>query len=243
MDAFWPGPLSLVLPKRKEVPDIVTAGHETVAVRMPAHPIARDLIRRTSTPVVAPSANRFTCTSPTTARHVREQLGDRCGVIIDGGACRVGVESTVISFSGSTPVVLRPGGIPIEELERLIGKVETRSTALRKSCATESPGMMPNHYAPATDLLVFEEIPACFETQSDIGVLLFLPSVKPFEGAVEILSQSGDTKEAAANLFAALRRLDSLNLRLIVAEYTPARNLGNAINNRLLKAAGGRIRP
>lgn len=236
-EAFWPGPLTLVLPKRNEVPDVVTGGHGSVALRMPAHPIARELIRLCGTPVAAPSANRFTCTSPTTARHVKEQLGDRCDVVVDGGACRVGVESTVVSFTGPVPVILRPGGVPVEEIEQLIGKVETPAGQASRA---ESPGMMPNHYAPATRMSVFAEIPSGYETRADIGVLLFQPSARTFAGVVEILSGSGDSREAAPHFFAALRRLDALGLREIVAEYAPPRGLGNAINNRLSKAAMGR---
>lgn len=240
IEAFWPGPLTLVLPRRQEVPDIVTGGHNTVAVRMPAHPIAHELIRQCGTPVAAPSANRFTCTSPTTAHHVKEQLGEQCDVIIDGGACRVGVESTVISFTGPVPLVLRPGGVPVEAIEKQIGHVNRFSFACEKTRAAESPGLMPNHYAPATRLRAFEEIPAGYENRSDIGVLLFQPSGRSFSGVVEILSNSGDTREAAANFFAALRRLDSLNLSEVVAEYAPDQGLGSAINNRLSKAAKGR---
>lgn len=241
IEAFWPGPLTIVLPKREEVPGIVTGGHETVAVRMPAHPIAHELIRRCGTPVAAPSANRFTCTSPTTAAHVRQQLGEQCDVVIDGGACRVGVESTVISFAGPVPIVLRPGGVPIEDIEQVIGAVETLSTAKNRCEKLESPGMMPNHYAPATPLMVFDEIPLDYTNRSDIGVLLFQPSDRSYAGAVEVLSNSGSSREAAANFFAALCRLDSLGLREIVAQYAPAGGLGDAMNNRLKKAEKGRI--
>jgi L-threonylcarbamoyladenylate synthase len=240
-EAFWPGPLSIVLPKRKEVPDIVTGGHNTVAVRMPAHPIAHSLIRLSGTPLAAPSANKFTCTSPTTADHVREQLGNKCDVVIDGGACRVGVESTVISFTGTVPVILRPGGITVEQIEELIGSVEKLADKSPQVSDLESPGMMPNHYAPATTLSTFTEIPASFERRNDVGVLLFKPSTRNFAGVTEVLSKSGDTQEAATNFFAALCRLDSLNLQEIVVEYVPDQGLGSAINNRLAKAAKGRI--
>jgi len=241
MEAFWPGALTLVLPKCSAVPDLVTGGHNTVAVRMPAHPIAHELIRLCGTPVAAPSANRFTCTSPTAAHHVKEQLGDQCTVIIDGGACRVGVESTVITFAGSTPVVLRPGGVTVEEIEQLIGNVQTGALSSEAISQPQSPGMLSNHYAPVTPLAAFAEIPALYERQRDIGLLLFHPSARTFAGAVEILSRSGDAREAAANFFAALRRLDALGLREIVAEYAPAQGLGTAINDRLSKAAMGRI--
>ncbi len=240
IQAFWPGPLTLVLPKRRNVPDVVTAGHPTVAVRMPAHPIAQELIRRSGTAVVAPSANQFTFTSPTTAQHVADQLGSRCERIIDGGACRVGLESTVVSLTGPAPMLLRPGGISKEELETLIGPVvdATQSTA----AATESPGMMRNHYAPSTPLSVFSDIPPDVEKAADIGVLLFQSSTRSFAGPTEVLSAAGDPNEAAAHLFTALRRLDAKGLRQIVAEYAPETGVGTAINNRLSKAACGRSR-
>ncbi len=240
-EAFWPGPLTLVLPKRQEVPDIVTGGHNTVAVRMPAHPIALEIIRRCGTPLAAPSANRFTCISPTTAQHVKEQLGEQCQVIIDGGSCRVGVESTVISFTGPVPTILRPGGVAIEEIEKIIGKVDLISTSSENDSGVESPGMMLNHYAPATKLRAFTEIPVEYASQGDIGLLLFKPPEITFQGTVEVLSNSADSKEAAANFFAALVRLDALGLREIVAEYAPDEGLGRAINNRLSKASMGRI--
>lgn len=241
MEAFWPGPLTVVLPKRAEVPDIVTGGHSTVAVRMPAHPIALEIIRQCGSPLAAPSANRFTCTSPTTARHVRDQLGVQCPVIIDGGACRVGVESTVISFTGSVPVILRPGGLPAEEIERLIGPVVIRAASSESASDLESPGMMPNHYAPATKLTAYVRIPDSYANQPDIGLLLFKTPETTCAGVVEVLSKTGDTREAAVNFFAALRRLDALGLREIIAEYAPDDGLGHAINNRLSKAAMGRV--
>ncbi len=238
---FWPGPLTLVLPKLDKVPDIVTGGHNTVAVRMPAHTIALEVIRQCRTPLAAPSANRFTCTSPTTARHVKEQLGDQCKFMIDGGACRVGLESTVISFTGPVPVVLRPGGLPVDEIESLIGKVQVPPSSPANDCELKSPGMMLHHYAPATRLRACSKIPSACEQQHDIGLLLFKPSERNFSGTVEVLSRSGDAREAAANFFAALRRLDALGLREIIAEFAPDEGLGYSINNRLAKAAMGRV--
>lgn len=240
MNAFWPGPLTIVLPKCNTVPDIVTGGLPTVAIRMPAQPIALELIKQCKTAIAAPSANKFTCTSPTTAQHVYDQLGDNCPVIIDGGACRVGVESTVISFAGETPIILRPGGVPVEDIKALIGSVTTLMPASEKTSLKESPGMMPNHYAPATKLSTFKEIPEEYVKRSDVGVILFRPSEKKYLGPIETLSKFGDTNEAAANLFAALQRLDLLNLSEIVAEYAPDYGLGRAINNRLSKASNGR---
>lgn len=241
MDAFWPGPLTLVLPKQETVPDVVTGGLPTVGIRMPAQPIALDLIRRCGTPLAAPSANRFTCTSPTTATHVNDQLGDRCPVVIDGGACRVGVESTVVSFADAVPVILRPGGIPNEAIAERLGCVNGFARSVAPAAPAESPGMMPNHYAPATKLSAYHEIPEAYRSRSDVGIILFRPSTLPYSGVVEILSGCGDAQEAAANFFAAVQRLDCLDLREIVVEYAPDHGLGRALNNRLSKAANGRI--
>ena len=238
MKAFWPGPLTIVLPKKMNVPDILTAGNPTVAIRMPANPIALELIQRSGTPIAAPSANAFSRTSPTTARHVVEQLGDQCDVVIDGGACRVGVESTVISFTGVSPIILRPGGISAEEIAAEIGSV--RTACIDADGGGGSPGLLPNHYAPETPLSVYSEIPCHFEKSTDLGILLFEASERTFSGVVEVLSVQGDVKEASANLYAAIRRLDALRLREIVVQRAPESGIGAAINNRLVKASRGR---
>ncbi len=183
MKAFWPGPLTIVLPKKTEVPDIVTAGNPTVAIRMPSNPIALKLIQHSGTPIAAPSANAFSCTSPTTARHVKDQLGGQCDVLIDGGACRIGVESTVISFTGGSPVILRPGGVTMEEIEAEIGDI--RTSGIHSNRKGESPGLLPNHYAPETPLSVFSEIPYHLENRTDLGILLFKTSERRFSGVVE----------------------------------------------------------
>lgn len=238
-ERFWPGPLTLVLPKRQEIPSVVTAGKDTVAVRMPSSPVALELIRRAGTPVAAPSANAFSCTSPTTARHVVDQLGDRCDLVIDGGACRVGVESTVVAFDDGRPVVLRPGGIPFEEILH-----SDRQAECLESSAThgaESPGQYPNHYAPRTPLSVYRSIPEHVEASADVGVLLFQPEGRRYRGPVEVLSLQGDEREATVNFYAALQRLDALGLREIAAQAAPDRGMGRAINNRLSKAANGRV--
>lgn len=237
MERFWPGPLTVVLPKKPAVPDVVTGGNPTVAIRMPKHPIALELIRRAGTPLAAPSANTFSCVSPTTAQHVVEQLGDACDVVIDGGACRVGVESTVVSFTGPHPVILRPGGLCAERIEAEIGAVHP--VRIQAGGGAESPGLLPNHYAPETKLSVFSRIPARCEGDADTGILLFQPSETAYAGKVEVLSASGSVDEAAVNLYAALRRLDAMGLREIAAERAPEQGLGAAVNNRLLKASRG----
>lgn len=232
---FWPGPLTIVLPKSSLVPAIVTAGTPSVAVRMPSNPLALELIRLSGKPIAAPSANRFGCTSPTTARHVQEQLGGTYEVMIDGGACIVGIESTVISFLGETPRILRPGGIDQKTIESCIGKVLSEKQDSPEESAT-SPGMLPSHYATATPLRIVEDL-RDFTSRRDVGVLLFGNSEHVFCGPVEYLSPSSDPAEAAKRLYQAMRKLDSLSLSLLVVKLLPETGIGIAINNRLRKAA------
>ncbi len=232
---FWPGPLTLVLPKHELVPDIVTAGLDTVAIRMPDHLIARDLIMGSGTPIAAPSANRFGYISPTKATHVLDQLGDRVDMIIDGGGCAVGVESTIIKLDGDRSVILRPGGVPIEEIEAVIGPVERGSLAAK---GPEAPGQLPSHYSPSIPVYLVESVREIDFSRSDAGYLLYTkPECDVPEGRTEILSAGGDLKEAAANLFSALHRLDRMNVRVIMAEAVPEHGLGLAIMDRLRRAA------
>jgi len=238
-ERFWPGPLTIVLKKSEEVPDIVTAGLDTVAVRMPSHPVARKLIEYSKTPIAAPSANLFGKLSPTTAEHVKEQLGDRIDIIIDAGRCPVGVESTVIDLT-KEPTILRLGGTPVEEIEKVIGKVRI----LTHSDKPRSPGQLSKHYSPKTPLRIIRgEIDV--EHGKKAGLLAFRQPddeiAKRFE-KIEVLSNSDDLNEAlrqaAQNLFSALHRLDKANLDVIYAERVPEIGLGKAIMDRLRKAEG-----
>jgi len=233
---FWPGPLTIVLLKKDEVPDIVTAGLPTVAVRMPKHLIALDLIKEAGRPISAPSANPFGYVSPTTAEHVRDQLGDQVDLILDGGPCEVGLESTIVSFIEEKPRLLRPGGLPLEEIESIIKKVETNPIEEKRPSA---PGLLPKHYAPRTPIVV-EGWERNFDRYQNrrVGLLVFRDTniPLPFQH-VEVLSPQGDLREAAANLFAAIRRLDALNLDLILAEPVPEAGLGRAIMDRLRRAS------
>ncbi len=252
-ERFWPGPLTLVLPKTGLVPDLVTAGCPTVALRIPDHPVALELLRAVDRPIAAPSANPFGRVSPTTAEHVREQLGDRIDMILDGGPCRVGVESTVVQLTGGEAVLLRPGGTTLEEIEAVIGKVQLSRPEPGDADQTGmlSPGTLPQHYAPATPLILWmraDVTPAAGVTAmarrvdrnqpGRWGLLAFRPvdDVQVFE-RVEVLSPGGDLREAAAGFFAALRRLDAAGLDLIVAETFPESGLGRALNDRLRRAA------
>lgn len=231
----WPGPLAIVLYKSAIVPDIVTSGLPTVAIRMPAHPMALELIRQADTPIAAPSANLFGSISPTCAEHVREQLGESVEVILDGGPCSVGVESTIISFTTVPPVVLRPGGITVEQIESVIGHIDIADLTDSRPL---SPGRLPQHYAPRTPLMLYSKVRVVPENKR-VGLLsLQSPGERDGFAAIETLSETGDPVEAATNLFAAMRRLDALGLDMIFAVTVPNMGLGKAINDRLYRASG-----
>ncbi len=237
IDAFWPGPLTLVLPKTDRVPDLATAGLPTVGVRMPSHPSAVELLRQANVPIAAPSANRFGHVSPTRAEHVAEQLGDRIDYILDGGPCTVGVESTILDVTGAQPVLLRPGGLPLEAIEAQIGPVRLIEAMSAANEPQPSPGRLLRHYATRTALVIAdaEESPPSI---ARVGLLtLAAKSDDEHYAAIETLSPAGDLAEAAANLFAAMRRLDARGLDLIVARLVPEVGLGRAINDRLRRAA------
>jgi L-threonylcarbamoyladenylate synthase len=232
--AFWPGPLTLVLPKTAAVPDIVTSGLATVAIRVPAHPVARALLEAVGRPLAAPSANLFGCLSPTTAEHVEEQLGDLIPLILDGGPCEVGVESSIVDLSGEEPRLLRAGGISKEDLEAVLGRsLELGPPVLERPLA---PGQLASHYAPITPLKIYAkgQVPV---PDGRAGLLSL--QGKPIGASyseVEVLSPAGDLREAAANLFAALHRLDAADLDVINVEALPETGLGRAIMDRLRKA-------
>lgn len=234
-ERFWPGPLTLVLPKRTLVPDLVTSGMPTVALRVPAHPVALELLRSFGRPVAAPSANKFGRISPTTAEHVRSEFGAEVELVLDGGACRTGVESTIVSLVGPRPVLLRAGGTPLELLEPFLPMIERPSSDPDHPLA---PGQLPSHYAPRTPLLIgSREMPRDLDGRR-VGFIGVGPA-RPTSGyaTVEWLSPTGELRQAAAQLFAAMRRLDALSLDCIVAELAPDHGLGVAINDRLIRAS------
>lgn len=231
---FWPGPLTIVVPKRDIVPDIVTAGLPNVALRVPSHPIALELLRLAATPIAAPSANRFGSVSPTTAEHVSQEMGERVDMIVDGGPCTTGVESTVISFADEQPTILRFGGLAVEEIESILGPIRRFETSSTRPVA---PGMLERHYAPRTPLLLVDRVtPPATGRRTGLLVLGEFDHAEQF-GAVEVLSRSEDLREAAANLFAAIRRLDAAGLEQIMAVRVPDEGLGRAINDRLRRAS------
>lgn len=232
MHAFWPGPLTLVLPKRAEVPDVVTSGLDTVGVRMPAHPLTRALLARLGFPLAAPSANPFGYVSPTTAQHVAEQLGERIPYILDGGPCAVGVESTILGWEDGRWVLYRPGGIALEDIEAVIGSVAQAV----KQVLPAAPGMLESHYAPRKPVHV-GDIDALLRRFAGrrIGIISFRQEHPGHR--CEVLSERGDLAEAARNLFAVLRDLDGSECAVILAERFPDEGLGRAINDRLRRAA------
>ena len=226
--AFWPGALTLVLPRRAgcTVSLLVSAGLDTLAVRVPSHPVARSLLRAAGCPVAAPSANRAGRLSPTTAAHVAESLGGACAAIVDGGPCPVGVESTVVDLSGGTAAVLRPGGVPVEDIEAVVGPLAAAAEAGKRP---KSPGMLERHYAPGLPLRL-----NAVEARPGEALLAFGPGAPK---AALNLSPGGDVAEAAANLFAMMRALDRPRFRAIAVMPIPERGLGRAINDRLRRAA------
>jgi L-threonylcarbamoyladenylate synthase len=240
-DAFWPGPLTLVLPKEPDCPvaDLATAGLDTIAVRVPDHAVAHDLLCAFGRAVVAPSANRSGHVSPTTAQHVLADLRGLVDLIVDGGPTVVGVESTIVACLGE-PVLLRPGGLPRDEIERVLGRplAERASDAYRMECdAPLAPGQLGSHYAPRARLRLGAQ-----DVQAGEALLAFGPALPPGEehaSHVLNLSRRGDLIEAAANLFSHLRELDALGAAAIAVMPIPREGLGEALNDRLERAASG----
>jgi L-threonylcarbamoyladenylate synthase len=229
---LWPGPLTLVLRRRDDsgLSLLASAGLDTVAIRVPRHEVAQALLHATGRPIAAPSANLSGRVSPTEAAHVAEELGDRVALILDGGRAPVGLESTVLDLSGEAPVLLRPGGVTLEDLTELIGPIEMPTAAEPKS-----PGMLPSHYAPSLPLRL-----EAIDAHLGEALLAFGPAALPGFAEVLWLSRSADLAEAAANLFALLRRLDRPPFTGIAVMPIPERGLGRAINDRLRRAAAPR---
>ena len=234
-EKFWPGPFTMVLPKREIIPDIVMAGLDTVAVRLSAHPVFADIIAELDEPLAAPSANRFGRISPTTARHVLDELDGRIPLIIDAGPTEHGIESTIVGIRDGKIMIFRRGPITHEQLSEF-----AEVTWMSAASGISSPGQLPSHYAPRTPLRLIDSAEG-FPVEKDrcVGLLAWngaFPGPQAF-AAVRILSDRRDLKEAAANLFRYLRELDTLSLDLIVAERVPPQGLGAAIMDRLERAA------
>ena len=229
-ERHWPGPLTIVLPRQRECPVslLATAGLDTLALRLARHPVAAALLRSFAGPIAAPSANPSGRISPTTAAHVAESLGDKPAAILDGGPSTIGLESTIVDLSGARPRLLRPGGLPVEEIEALIGPLAASDAGERP----RAPGMLASHYAPCLPLRLNVRT-----VESSDALLAFGPRPLAGAGTSLNLSLAGDVREAAANLFAYLRRLDASGARAIAVMPIPAHGLGQAINDRLCRAA------
>jgi len=236
---FWPGPLTLLLPKKNNIPDLVTAGMENVGVRVPDHALTLQLLNVINFPLVAPSANPFGYVSPTTADHVNQQLGGRVDYILDGGKCNVGIESTIIGFDDDSITIYRLGGLEVNSIEDVVGAVNIRT---RNTSDPRSPGMMKSHYAPSKRIVIgdIESLMPNYK-QKRIGVIRFKSSGEQVEYKNEfVLSERGNIREAAQNLFSALRKMDNSDIDIILAEEAPEEGLGLAINDRLHRAASNK---
>jgi L-threonylcarbamoyladenylate synthase len=247
---FWPGPLTLVLPKRAEVPSEVTAGLNTVGVRVPSHPVAQALLQASHLPVAAPSANLFGRPSPTTARHVLDDLDGRIDAVVDGGPTMVGVESTIVDVSSSTPRLLRPGGLAVEAIEAALGvRLEI---ARQHAGPQEAPGMLATHYAPRTPLTLLrgapelarerllDEVRRATEEGQRVGVIALKEDAAAFPEGVraEVVGHWNEPEKAARRLFQAMRALDAHGLDVLFArELAPATGLGRALADRLARAS------
>jgi L-threonylcarbamoyladenylate synthase len=232
---FWPGALTLILPRRRDcaISLLASAGLDSVALRVPAHPVAHALLTAFGRPLAGPSANRSGRISPTSAAHVRVELDDRIAAIVDGGQCQIGLESTVLDLSGTRPILLRPGGVPVETLAAVLGPIERPRRG--DAAMPRGPGLLESHYAPSLPLRLQAGAPRAGE-----ALLAFGSEAPPGYAEVEWLSRSGDLAEAASNLFAALRALDRPEFSGIAVMPIPEHGLGAAINDRLRRAAAPR---
>jgi L-threonylcarbamoyladenylate synthase len=235
-EAFWPGPITLVLKKKATIPDLITAGKDTVAVRVPNHPMALELLKQLPFPLAAPSANPFSSISPTSAAHVEDYFKDKIKMVFDGGTCKSGIESTIIGFENDEPIIYRLGSTSIEAIEAAVGKVELKN---KKDVAPDAPGMLARHYAPKTKTILTDNIVDSVKhyAHKKIGLLVFNSDFKSEAISIRIvLSKTGDLSEAASKLYEALHQLDKENLDIIIAEKFPDYGLGKSINDRLTRA-------
>ena len=256
--AFWPGPLTLILPASERVPRIITAGLPNIAVRMPRHPIAQALIRAAQTPIAAPSANRFMHVSPTTAQHALADLDGRVPLILDAGPTEVGVESTVLSLCTPVPTILRPGGIGIEQLRAILPDVQIATHEQKEEVqnAYSSPGQLPVHYAPNVPTFLFDgpveamrtamltEIHRYQRQKKQVGILIADEDVPFFEASdayIYVTGSASSPEQVAARLYAGLRVLEEAGVQVILCRNFEQQGLGLAVRDRLLKAAGGKV--
>jgi len=237
-EAFWPGPLTLLLPRKSIVPDLVTSGLDRVAVRVPNHPLTLALLAQLDFPLAAPSANPFGYISPTQAAHVAAQLGAQIPFILDGGACAVGLESTIVGMEGEQVIIYRLGGLELSKIESVVGTVTVQAHSTSNPSA---PGQLASHYAPQKPFILGnlgELVPQLIQQGKKVGVLSFSTHFPSLSADCQVvLSASQDLTEAAQRLFMAMRLLDESQAELIVAEFVPEIGLGRAINDRLKRAA------
>jgi L-threonylcarbamoyladenylate synthase len=236
--AFWPGALTLLLKKQASIPDVVTAGKDTVAVRMPNHPMALALLQSIDFPVAAPSANPFGKISPTKAQHVEDYFGDTIGLVLDGGICCTGVESTIVGFDGNKTIVYRLGGVRLEDIQHILPSVTVMNTNNENP---QAPGMLSKHYSPTTPLVFTNDVAVQLRLYASkkIGLLLFDKEIRD-EGNLytqKVLSPKSNLQEAAANLYEALHAFDKLDLDIIIAEQFPEQGFGMVINDKLRRAS------
>lgn len=243
-DAFWPGPLTVILRRRAAIPDVVTSGLDTVALRMPAHPAFRRLAAAAGIPLAAPSANPFGYISPTTAAHVEAQLGNRIEFILEGGPCAIGIESTILDLTNPTiPRILRPGGITADRIEAIIGPIDSSIVHGKEypGKAMPAPGLLDRHYSPTTPLHLRERAFAPGELEAlptGVAALCFGRPAAAVGRGIHWLTDDGDPVEAARRLYSVLRELDTAGYQSIEAEPAPDDGMGRAINDRLRRAAG-----
>lgn len=235
MDSFWPGPLTVVLPKQNCIPDEVTSGLDTVGIRMPNHSLTLQLLSKLDFPLAAPSANPFGYISPTTSQHVFDQLQNRIPMILDGGSCDIGVESTIVGFEGELPVVYRLGGLTLEDIRNVCGEIKVE---VNSSSDPKAPGMLKSHYAPTKPLKIISSNYNFNDLTNHAALIVFGEFENNTNALVYNLSPIGNYKEAASNLFSFLRKLDTDdNVKEIFTVLLPSINLGIAINDRLSRAA------
>ena len=234
---FWPGSMTLVLPKSDKIPDLITAGKDTVAVRVPNHSVTLELLNRLDFPLAAPSANPFNSISPTKPEHVENYFRNDIQIILDGGSCKKGLESTIIGFENDEPVIYRLGALALEAIEKIVGKVEVKN---KKENKPDAPGMLSKHYAPKTKTILSNDIAAEIKKHpaKKIGIVSLKTSYKTNQHQTEILlSKKGDLTEASSKLYNAMHELDALYLDVIIIEKMPEKDLGVSMNDRLQRAS------
>ena len=233
--AFWPGSMTLVLKKKQNIPDLVTANKDTVAVRVPKHPLTLALLKQLPFPLAAPSANPFGSISPTKPEHVAGYFNNKIPMVLDGGICTNGIESTIIGFENEEPVIYRLGALALEDIEAVVGTVLVKN---KKEVSPDAPGMLARHYAPKTQTFLVDDVANELQLHQGkkIGVLIFKSSLKNKNITEKVLSINGSMQEAASKLYDALHQLDSLQLEVIIAERFPDEGLGKSINDRLQRA-------